>query len=317
MAQNSTSAPILPDTPEALERAAGILRAGGLVVIPTETVYGLAADATNPAAVARLFAAKGRPAFNPLIAHVVGRKSALAQARLSGPAQKLIAAFWPGPLTIVAPRAGDVCDLACAGLDTIALRAPAHETARRLLMALPFPLVAPSANISGHVSPTTAAHAAADLGDRVDLILDGGPCFVGVESTIVAAPEAGPATILRVGAIPAGDIEAVIGPSRRAGVGEAVAAPGMLARHYAPRAQLRLNASHPAPGEAFLGFGPASGGDLNLSPRGDLGEAAANLYAALRALDEEGADAIAVAPIPDTGLGEAINDRLRRAAEGR
>jgi L-threonylcarbamoyladenylate synthase len=312
------AAPIVPASPEALAHAGAILKAGGLVVIPTETVYGLAADATNPAAVAKIFAAKGRPRFNPLIAHVLGRKSAAAQAVLSETADKLIAAFWPGPLTLVAPRApgGTVCDLACAGLETIAVRAPAHEDVRRLLMALPFPLAAPSANTSGHVSPTTAEHAGEDLGDKVDLIIDGGPCFVGVESTIVALPAEGAPAILRVGAIPAADIETVIGATARARAGDGIAAPGMLARHCAPRARLRLNAEWPEPGEAFLAFGPMEG-HANLSPSGDLAEAAASLYALLRAMDSGGAEAIAVAPIPNEGLGEAINDRLRRAAEGR
>ena len=311
-------AAIVPATPETLETAAGILKAGGLVVIPTETVYGLAADATNPQAIAALYAAKGRPRFNPLIAHVVGRKSAAAQAMLSPLAEKLILSFWPGPLTIVAPRlpGASVCDLACAGLDTIALRSPAHETARRLLMALPFPLAAPSANVSGHVSPTMAEHAAEELGDKVDLILDGGPCFVGVESTIIAVPTEGPPTILRVGAIPAEEIEAVIGPVARAKHGDALSAPGMMTRHYAPRARLRLNANRPAPDEVFLAFGDMDG-HANLSETGDLAEAASKLYALLRALDAGGAEAIAVAPIPETGLGEAINDRLKRAAEGR
>ena len=313
-------APILPaDDEDALARAESILRAGGLVVIPTETVYGLAADATNPSAVAKIFAAKGRPQFNPLIAHVLGLRSAAAQARLSANAEKLIRAFWPGPLTIVAPRleGASVCDLACAGLNTIALRAPHDEAARRLLTMMQVPLAAPSANISGHVSPTLAQHAAEDLADKVDLILDGGPCFVGLESTIVAVPDDGPATILRLGAIGAAEIESIIGPTKIARDGDSVSAPGMLARHYAPRARLRLNAQSPAPGEAFLAFGPGSPGAFNLSPRGDLAEAAAKLYGVLRALDASGAVAIAVAPIPATGLGAAINDRLQRAAKGR
>jgi L-threonylcarbamoyladenylate synthase len=312
-------APILPADEESLARAADILRAGGVVVIPTETVYGLAANATDPGAVARIFAAKGRPRFNPLIAHVTGLGAAAAQARLSANAETLIHAFWPGPLTIVAPRlpGADVCDLACAGLETIALRSPAHGAARALLAALTFPLAAPSANKSGHVSPTTAAHAAADLAGQVDLILDGGPCAVGVESTIVAAPDDGPATILRVGAIPAAGVEALIGPTLRPARGDPIAAPGMRARHYAPRARLRLNAEAPLCGEIFLAFGPSAEGALNLSRSSDLGEAAARLYGALRALDAAGAQTIAVAPIPETGLGEAINDRLRRAAQGR
>jgi L-threonylcarbamoyladenylate synthase len=304
--------------PEALTRAVDILKRGGLVVIPTETVYGLAADATNPDAVARIFAAKGRPRFNPLIAHVVGLSAARREAQLSDIAVSLIKNFWPGPLTLVAPRntGGTVCDLACAGLDTIAVRAPAHEGARVLLTMLPFPLAAPSANVSGHVSPTTAQHAADELADKVDLILDGGPCFVGLESTIVAVAPDAPLTLLRAGGIPAEDIEKLIGPLARAAPGDKVAAPGMTERHYAPRAKLRLNAATPKPGEVFLAFG-AMTGHANLSEDADLSEAAARLYALLRTLDATGAEGIAVAPVPETGLGEAINDRLRRAAQGR
>jgi L-threonylcarbamoyladenylate synthase len=310
-------APILSAyDPAALTRAADALKAGGLVVIPTETVYGLAADATNADAVARIFAAKGRPRFNPLIAHVVGLGAARREAQLSDTAISLIKNFWPGPLTLVAPRneTGSVCDLACAGLDTIAVRAPAHEGARVLLTMLPFPLAAPSANVSGHVSPTTAQHAAEELGDKADLILDGGPCFVGLESTIVAVT--GAPTLLRAGGIPAEDIERLTGPLVRAAPGDKVSAPGMTERHYAPRAKLRLNAMTPKPGEVFLAFGAMSG-HANLSEDSDLSEAAARLYALLRSLDATGAEGIAVAPVPEAGLGEAINDRLRRAAMGR
>jgi L-threonylcarbamoyladenylate synthase len=311
-------ADILPITPAALARAAEALRAGGLVVIPTETVYGLAADATNARAIARLFAAKGRPHFNPLIAHIADLAAAEAHAHLHAKARALAQAFWPGPLTLVAPvrAASPVCDLARAGLDTIALRAPRHPVAQALLRALPFPLAAPSANRSGHVSPTTAAHAAEDLGDEVDLILDAGPCAIGIESTVIAIDEAGRASLLRAGAVSLAALEAAIGPVARARPGEAIAAPGMLTRHYAPRARLRLGATDVRPGETRLGFGPGDAG-LNLSPRGDLEEAAANLYAYLRQLDAAGAKTIAVAPIPNAGLGEAINDRLARAAQGR
>lgn len=312
-------APILPaHEPDALARAADILRGGGLVAIPTETVYGLAADATNADAVAKIFAAKQRPHFNPLIAHVTGLGAARKQAKLSDAALTLIRNFWPGPLTIVAPRADDasVCDLACAGLDTIAIRAPAHGDARALLSMVDFPLAAPSANVSGHVSPTSAQHVAEELSGVVDLILDGGQCFVGIESTIVAAPLDGPLTLLRLGAIPVETIESVVGPLARVTKGDATIAPGMLARHYAPRAHLRLNAETPRPGEAFLAFGAMSG-HANLSESGDLTEAAARLYAFLRALDATGVTGIAVARVPETGLGEAINDRLKRAAEGR
>jgi L-threonylcarbamoyladenylate synthase len=308
-------APILPPTPDALSRAAQIIRAGGLVVMPTETVYGLAADATNPAAIARVFAAKGRPHFNPLIAHVLNETEAARHAQLNEGARTLIAKFWPGPLTVVAPlrKGSPICDLARAGLDTIALRSPAHPVARALIEAAGVPLAAPSANRSGHVSPTRAAHAE-DLGDGVNLILDGGPCAWGLESTIVAFGASGRKQLLRFGAIPAEQIEAEIGPLERVTLGDAVAAPGMLARHYAPRARLRLNADHARAGEVFISLGP---GPHTLSAKGDLTEAAANLYALLRDLDATGAAAIAVAPIPETGLGAAINDRLRRAAEGR
>lgn len=302
---------------DALAEAAAILRAGGLVAMPTETVYGLAGDATNPLAVARIFEAKGRPRFNPLIAHVLGVEQARAHAILHPLAEKLAARFWPGPLTIVAPRRGesDVAELACAGLPTIALRAPAHPAARALLAQIA-PLAAPSANRSGRISPTTAQHAAEELGGAVDLILDGGPCAVGLESTIVAIGADGAATLLRAGGIARADIEAMTGPLAAARAG-AVDAPGMLQSHYAPRARLRLNATAPGEGEAYLGFAAFDHGPFNLSRRGDLAEAAANLYAMLRALDATGADVIAVAPLPHAGLGEAIADRLARAAAPR
>lgn len=299
-------------------RAAEILRAGGLVVFPTETVYGLGCDASNPQAVARVFAAKGRPRFNPLIAHVLDIEAALRQAHLPPHARELAEQFWPGPLTLVATRRADstITELACAGLTTVALRAPAHPAARALLTAFGGVIAAPSANRSGHVSATSAAHAAADLGDAVELVLDGGPCALGLESTIVAFADDGVATLLRPGAQPRAAIEAITGPlAAHAG---AIAAPGMLASHYAPRAQLRLDAPAPLAGEAYLAFGAdAPPGGRTLSARGDLVEAAANLYAHLRALDAAGARVIAVAPIPETGLGEAIRDRLARAAAPR
>lgn len=300
-------------------RAAEILRAGGLVVLPTETVYGLGADAANPRAVARIYEAKGRPQFNPLIAHVLGLDEAEAHAVLHENARKLAHAFWPGPFTIVARRRADsnVAELACAGLDTIALRAPSHPMARELLAAFGGPIVAPSANRSGHVSATTAQHAAEDLGGRVDLVLDGGPCAIGLESTIVAVADDGRVTLLRPGAISRGEIEALVGPIAVAH-GGAIQAPGMMESHYAPRARMRLDADAPRAGEAYLAFGaPAPAGGATLSATGDLVEAAANLYAALRALDATGADVIAVAPIPGDGLGEAIRDRLARAAAPR
>lgn len=302
-----------------IARAADILRAGGLVVLPTETVYGLGADATNPRAVARIYEAKGRPQFNPLIAHVLGLAEAEQHAHLHANARKLAQAFWPGPFTIVARRRAEspVAELACAGLDTIALRAPSHPMARELLAAFGAPIVAPSANRSGHVSATTAAHAAEDLGDRVDLVLDGGPCEIGLESTIVAVADDGAVTLLRPGVISRAEIEAIVGPTHSPQSGK-VQAPGMLESHYAPRARIRLDAAAPQPGEAYLAFGaPAPAGGATLSASGDLVEAAANLYAALRTLDATGADVIAVAPIPAHGLGEAIRDRLKRAAAPR
>lgn len=302
-----------------IAEAARILREGGLVVFPTETVYGLGADAANPHAVARIFAAKGRPRFNPLISHVLGLAEAERHAELHPKARALAEKFWPGPLTIVAPRKPDspVAELACAGLATIALRAPAHPMARDLIAAFGAPIVAPSANRSGHVSATTAQHAAADLGEAVDLILDGGPATVGLESTIVAIDADGAATLLRPGAISREVIEAAIGPLVVATRGE-IAAPGMMESHYAPRARLVLDAATPPPGAAYLAFGTeAPPGGLTLSARGDHAEAAANLYAHLRALDATGADVIAVAPIPGDGLAEAIRDRLARAAAPR
>ncbi len=301
-----------------IARAVEILLAGGLVAFPTETVYGLGADAANPNAVARIFEAKGRPRFNPLIAHIAGLAEAEAHARLHPAARALAEQFWPGPLTIVAPRKAEssIAELACAGLSTVALRAPAHPVARELIAAFGKPIVAPSANRSGHVSATTAQHVADDLGNRVDLILDAGPTPIGLESTIVAIDDEGAATLLRAGAIPRADVESITGPLAAPQDG-AIASPGMLESHYAPRARLRLDAA-PREGEAYLAFGaPAPANGLTLSASGDLVEAAANLYACLRALDASGARAIAVAPIPAHGLGEAIRDRLMRAAAPR
>ncbi len=301
-----------------LSEAVRILSSGGLVAFPTETVYGLGCDASDALAVARVYDAKGRPQFNPLIAHVRDLDAAEAQAVLPAKARALAEAFWPGPLTIVAKRREDstVCELACAGLVTIAVRAPAHPMAQALLAAFGKPIVAPSANRSGRVSATTAAHVRDDLGAAVDLVLDGGATTLGIESTIVAF-DGDRTVLLRPGAIGRADVEAITGPLE-APDPSAVEAPGMLASHYAPRARLRLDAAAPRPGEAFLAFGaPASAGGLTLSERSDLVEAAANLYAHLRALDAMGAEVIAVAPIPQTALGEAINDRLLRAAAPR
>jgi len=313
---------ILPASEAAVTAAARILAGGGLVAFPTETVYGLGADATNGAAVARLYAAKGRPRFNPLIAHVAEARGALALARFSDDARLLAGVFWPGPLTLVLPKAEScpVSDLATAGLDSIAVRVPDHTIARDLLKAFGKPVVAPSANQSGHVSPTLAEHVRADLAGRIDLIVDGGPASVGVESTIVSC--LGAPTLLRPGGVPRDVIERVLGHPlviADAPSDDAPLAPGMLASHYAPKSTLRLNAIDARPGEALLAFGtdaPHAPTTLNLSPSGDLIEAAANLFHHLRTLDAAGA-AIAVMPIPDEGLGEAINDRLARAAAPR
>jgi L-threonylcarbamoyladenylate synthase len=315
---------------EAIAEAARLLAAGDLVAFPTETVYGLGADASDGAAVARLYAAKGRPAFNPLIAHVASAAAARKLARFDAAAARLADAFWPGPLTLVLPKATQcpVADLATAGLDSIAVRLPAHPIAQDILGSFGGPVVAPSANLSGHVSPTTAAHVLADLDGRIDLIVDGGATPVGVESTIVAclAQSFGAPALLRPGGVPREAIERVLGQPLAAAPGlaeskNAPRAPGMLESHYAPRAPLRLDVKAVAPGEALLAFGPALAAGaasavkvLNLSARADPIEAAANLFSHLRALDALGATAIAVMPIPADGLGEAINDRLRRAA---
>jgi L-threonylcarbamoyladenylate synthase len=321
---------ILPANEAAVADAARCLREGGLVAFPTETVYGLGADATNAAAIARLYEAKGRPMFNPLIAHVGELKAAQRIARFDAQAIRLAEAFWPGPLTLVLPKAPGcvVADLATAGLDTIAVRVPAHRIAREILRAFGGPVVAPSANLSGHVSPTTAAHVSSDLAGRIDLIVDGGAVEVGVESTIVGCFEA--PMLLRPGGVPRGEIERVLSRALLQPPDDADTdsgqplAPGMLASHYAPRTKVRLNAGRIEAGEALLAFGPhaisgieAASDVMNLSARGDLNEAAVNLFGYLRALDARGARAIAVMPVPHHGLGEAINDRLRRAAVGR
>jgi L-threonylcarbamoyladenylate synthase len=313
---------VLNASSAAIAAVARCLAAGGLVAFPTETVYGLGADACNGEAVARLYAAKGRPAFNPLIAHVADGSAARRLGAFNADAERLAAAFWPGPLTLVLPRRPDcpVADLALAGLDSVALRVPAHPLAKALLKAFGGPIVAPSANRSGHVSPTSAAHVLADLRGRIDLLLDGGPCPVGLESTIVACLD-GP-TLLRPGGVAREEIERVLGRALVVPPAQAAPlAPGMLASHYAPKARLRLNAETARAGEALLAFGPnappVNGAMLNLSARGDLVEAAANLFSHLRALDASGAKAIAVMPVPNEGLGEAINDRLARAAAPR
>ena len=310
----------------AITEAARVLAAGGLVAFPTETVYGLGADATNGAAVARLYAAKRRPSFNPLIAHVASVADAMRLGRLDGAAHKL-ASLWPGPLTLVVPKAAGciVTELATAGLDTVAIRVPASAVARDLLKAFGKPIVAPSANRSGHVSPTTAQHVLADLDGRIDLILDGGATDVGVESTIVACLGEAP-RLLRPGGLARADIERLFGHGLASAEQpdtpddeEAPLAPGMLASHYAPQARLRLNATNVSADEALLAFGPPLAGaarTMNLSASSNLLEAAANLFSHLRTLDQHAA-AIAVMPIPHQGLGEAINDRLARAAAPR
>ncbi|MEO1553215.1 MAG: L-threonylcarbamoyladenylate synthase [Pseudomonadota bacterium] len=303
-------------TPQSIGRALDCLRRGGLVAVPTETVYGLAANAADGEAVARLYAAKGRPSFNPLIAHIANLDMAEQQGVFSENTRALAEAFWPGPLTIVVDVAETctVSDLARAGLDSIALRVPAHPETLNLISEFGAPLVAPSANPSGQISPTMAAHVAADMADKVDMILDGGTCAAGIESTIIDARGEVPG-LLRPGSLEADRIDTVWpGLVRPELDPDAPQSPGQLLRHYAPHAKLRLNASLVDPGEAFLGFGNTANATLNLSPGGHLEEAAANLFSMLRRLDAE-FERIAVAPIPATGLGEAINDRLTRAAK--
>lgn len=305
--------------------AAGVaaLRRGELVAMPTETVYGLAADACNARAVGKVFIAKGRPRFNPLILHVHSAPAARELGIFNDDAEKLAEAFWPGPLTLVLPRKPHtlVSDLATAGLDTVAVRVPAHPVARALISAFGGPLAAPSANLSGHVSATTAAHVATDVGLAVSAILDIGPAPIGLESTIVGCTEGDP-VLLRAGAISRADIEKVLGKPLAAPTADPdrPQAPGMLSSHYAPAATVRLNAAKVEPDEALLAFGAelpegaeSAVATVNLSPGGNLAEAAAGFFAALRDLDRQ-AKKIAVMPIPDEGLGEAINDRLRRAA---
>lgn len=321
---------VIPADTAGIAEAARLLRNGGLVALPTETVYGLACDATDPRAVASLYAAKGRPSFNPLIAHVPDLAAARHVGLLTPAAETLALHFWPGPLTLVIPALEEAtCALARAGLASVALRVPAHPVAQAVLAAAGRPIAAPSANRSGHVSPTTAAHVYADLNGRIDLILDAGACAVGVESTILDCTGERP-VMLRPGGLPREAIEAVLaGPvteraAEAATNDDAPLAPGMLASHYAPSAPVRLSAREVLPGEALLTFAGArpSGSERaavmrDLSPAGDLVEAAANLFAFLRDLDRVGARGIAVVPLPEHGLGEAIADRLRRAAAPR
>lgn len=305
-----------PD-PAGFERAARILRDGGLVAFPTETVYGLGGDARNDLAVARIFEAKGRPRFNPLIVHVDGVDTARRLVDWPDEAEILASAFWPGPLTLVLPlKPGTgLSPLVTAELPTLAVRVPAHPVAQSLLATFGGPVAAPSGNPSGRISPTTAEHVAAGLSGRIEAILDGGPCGVGVESTILGLADE--PTLLRPGGLPVEAIEAALGRVvARHHADEPLTAPGQMASHYAPGVPVRLNATSARAGEVLLGFGSVEC-DLNLSPAGDLVEAAANLFGHLHRLDAMGAAGIAVSPIPDTGLGAAINDRLRRAAAPR
>jgi len=305
---------VVPANAHGITMAALALREGKLVAFPTETVYGLGADATNGEAVAAIFAAKGRPSFNPLIVHVKDRATAEALVEFTPQARKLADAFWPGALTLVLPRKENspLSLLVSAGLDTVAIRVPSHPIAQ-MLVAQAGPIAAPSANLSGRISPTTATHVSEELGGKVEIILDGGPTTVGVESTVVVFEDGKPG-LLRPGGVSREEIECVAGPLTAA-TSATVQSPGQLESHYAPHAKLRLNAREAKDGEALLAFGPSSAPD-NLSRTGDLREAASNLFAMLRALDKK-SNAIAVMPIPNEGLGEAINDRLKRAAAPR
>lgn len=315
---------IVPANAEWIEEAGHLIRSGALVAFPTETVYGLGADATNGEAVARVFAAKGRPSFNPLIVHVLGLEQAVIIGSFSATARRLADAFWPGPLTLVVPRieTTEVSELVSAGLPTVALRSPEHAVARELLKSAQRPIAAPSANRSGHVSATRAEHVAADLGDNAAVILDAGQTPRGLESTVLSLTGAAP-VLLRPGAISSDAIEDILGEKivRASESGKHLTSPGQLRSHYAPNSKLRLNAEIWEPHEAVLAFGPIAERPakaiINISPSGDLIEAAANLFAALRRLDGSGAETIAVTPIPAHGLGEAINDRLARAAAPR
>jgi L-threonylcarbamoyladenylate synthase len=315
---------IVPANAEWIEEAGHLIRSGALVAFPTETVYGLGADATNGEAVARVFAAKGRPSFNPLIVHVLGLEQAVIIGSFSATARRLTEAFWPGPLTLVVPRIGttEVSELVSAGLPTVALRSPEHAVARELLKAAKRPIAAPSANRSGHISSTRAEHVAADLGESAAVILNAGQTPRGLESTVLSLTGAAP-VLLRPGAISSDAIEDILGEKivRASESGEHLTSPGQLRSHYAPHSKLRLNAESWGSHEAVLAFGPIADSParaiINISPSGDLIEAAANLFAALRRLDASGAETIAVTPIPAHGLGEAINDRLSRAAAPR
>lgn len=315
MADKHEAAQIRAADPAGIAAAADRLRGGGLVALPTETVYGLAARADRAEAVAEIYRAKGRPDFNPLIVHVPSLAAAERLALFDDRARALANAFWPGALTLVLPLRTDagIAPAVTAGLPTIALRCPAHPVMRAVLEATGLPLAAPSANRSGGVSPTRADHVAASLGAVVPLVLDGGACAAGIESTIVALRDQGRWQILRPGPIAEAQISAILGTDPDVVTSAAIEAPGQLASHYAPGKPVRLNAVKVTPDEFLIGFG-AVAGDISLSPSGDLAEAAAGLYAALHAGAAAGQPRIAVAPIPDEGIGAAINDRLRRAA---
>ena len=307
----------LDATSEGYDRAAQILRHNGLVAFPTETVYGLGGDARSDMAVAGIFEAKGRPHFNPLIVHVESVEAAQSLVEWPDAAHRLASPFWPGPLTLVLPLRPDagLSPLVTAGLPSLAIRVPAHPVAREVLRAFGGPVAAPSANPSGRISPTTAQHVAEGLDGRIDAILDGGTCEVGLESTILGL--VGDPVLLRPGGVPVEAIEQVLNaPVKAHQDDDPLSAPGQLASHYAPGARVRLEARAPRAGEVLLGFGAVDCA-MNLSVSGDLREAAANLFHHLHALDATGAAAIAVSPIPETGLGRAINDRLRRAAAPR
>jgi len=305
---------ILPADDAAITAAMELLRSGQIVAIPTETVYGLAADASNADAVAKIYAAKGRPDFNPLIVHVADQSAAENLAEFSPMAHQLAQAFWPGPLTLVLPLRpdADIAGAVTAGLPTIALRCPAHPVMQALLKKTGLNIAAPSANKSGGISPTRAEHVLAGLGGAVPMILDGGPCSAGLESTIVAVRDNG-WQILRPGPVTSAEIERVLGTSLLAASGDNIEAPGQLASHYAPSKAVRLNAIQQEPGEWHIGFGAIEGND-NLSASGDLAQAAANLFEALHRADASAALSISVAPIPHEGIGVAINDRLQRAS---
>ncbi len=311
---------LLAADPSDLRVAAGILRAGGLVALPTETVYGLAADALNDTAVAKIFAAKGRPRFNPLIIHLADVAQIDRYAVLTPLAERLAQAFWPGPMTLVLPvkTDSDLSPLVTAGLESVAIRLPAHPIARALLVEFGGPVAAPSANPSGRISPVTAAHVLAGLSGQIDAVIDAGACAVGLESTILDATGEQP-RLLRAGGLAVEEIAAALGQPVAVDTTGAITAPGQLASHYAPRGRVRLEVTHPEPGEIWVGFGPCKGATLSLSPTGDLTEGAARLFHILHEADARAGSggAIAFAPVPDIGLGRAINDRLRRAAAPR